>query len=318
MHISDIFYVPITDKSLIYHRSGWKLVINALEEIFPRDSSHGAQIRLIDLLDDYYSNPKNRMVNRPWIGFIHGVPASTPTSTSALLPSPIHVDEGSMDPAHGSKPHRNKRQKASGLTNREVAPRFNNTPSIASTRGASIMNRDRGRNKDMGICKGNVARLDSLLSDKRFQRDLFYCRGLIVFSRYLEDYLKKFLATGIYRPPVTSLKHPTELDIPQFDLYDFMNNNQKRLIFIGNQERRFDRFCQITSPYPKLWLSGYPIETSQTMLSERLDESQLERWKNIEIARVNDADYDQLLTRNLVVVDLVNSSVNNTVLECIA
>jgi len=248
---TNIEYHPVTDPINIYHRAGWGYVIEYLTERFSSGNRlNGGTIKLVDLIEDYYLNPKHPAINRPWIGFLHHVP-----------------------------------------------------------KDSSINNNS----------SGNLS-LERLFNDKRFKRDLFYCRGLLVFSNYLAEYLKIQSKRFVYHPKISVLKHPTPLDVQLFSESKFSDNHNKRLIFIGNQDRRLDRFQElVTSLYTKTWLSGYQKEEGLEILKRKLG-SKYDSIKcnEIIIKRVSNTEYDDLLSQNLVIVDLENSSANNTILECLA
>ena len=154
----------------------------------------------------------------------------------------------------------------------------------------------------------NSPMLEQLLENKRFKRDLFYCLGIFVLSPYLKFHLQRQpLLRGI---PIDHCFHPTQLNVPAFDPEKFANNPDPCILFIGNQDRRLDRFQKLNTAFGKKWLPG-----SRRMVEEA---GQSQAPMGIEILRVTDGEYDELLTKNVVMVDLYNSSANNTVIECLA
>lgn len=225
----EITFCPTTDPSKIYHRAGWSFVISELQKMFP--TSNTKSIRLIDLVEDYYLNPKNPSINKPWIGIIH--------HTKRMDHKKVH----------------------------------------------------------------NNLDLEQLFNDKRFKRDLFYCKGLITLSQHLALDILTLRSRTLYFPKIHHLKHPTPLDVPTFNIDKFKLNQNKQLIFIGNQDRRLDRFAALNTSYRKLWLTGHKPSVMGV---------------KINTVRVDNDEFDQLLTENIVLIDLYSSSANNTILECIA
>lgn len=225
-------YQPVIEPDKIYHRSGWKDVVTCLQQ----NSNNKARIKLIDLVDNYYSNLRNPLINHLWVGFIHHVP---------------------------------------------------NVP------------------------KSESPDLEQLLNDRRFRRDLFYCRCIFTLS----DYLKTYLQTRLPNIKIISIHHPINNIFPLFDPDKFINNHSKSLIFIGNQDRRYDRFYRLTTDYQKKWLSGKPLSKSKELLCNQLKLGLFP--DDIIINQLNDDEYDLILQKNIVMVDMFNCSANNTIIECI-
>jgi hypothetical protein len=233
-------YQPVAPKNSIYHRSGWREVMDHLERLH-RD---GARVRMIDLVDNYYFNPKNGFINCHWIGIIHHVP---------------------------------------------------------------------------GVPTGESPYLEQLFNDKRFRRDLFYCLGIFTLSEYLRRYLER--QPIFHRITIEHAFHPTQLKVPEFSLEAYRNNSEPKLVFVGNQDRRLDRFYRLNTGREKVWLSGKPVKEANELIKEKLlseNSIKYQASSKIRIARLSDSEYDELLQRNPVMVDLYNSSANNTVIECIA
>ena len=104
----------------------------------------------------------------------------------------------------------------------------------------------------------------------------------------------------------------------------FTKNRNKYIIQIGQQLRKVTSIYLLKiNNFKKLWLTGtnnfkhmeYLLNSEQkflkryiTRISKRCVE--MKYLKNID-------EYDELLTKNIVFVDLFDASANNTVLECI-
>lgn len=120
------------------------------------------------------------------------------------------------------------------------------------------------------------------------------------------------------------IKHPVvDTNIPCFNIQSYMKNNNKYLIQIGQQLRKMTSIFLVNQPknIKKLWLFGTKnFEKCKYLLNEEITYLDL---KDIKIDSVSFYytetfnEYDELLTKNIVFVDLFDAAANNTVLECI-
>lgn len=84
-----------------------------------------------------------------------------------------------------------------------------------------------------------------LLKCPEFIESLKKCKGIIVLSNYLKIQFKnEFSYLGI-KVPVYFIPHPTETNVPSFDLQKFFKNPDKKLINIGGWLRNIFSFYQI-------------------------------------------------------------------------
>jgi hypothetical protein len=146
-----------------------------------------------------------------------------------------------------------------------------------------------------------------------------YCRGIYVFSDTMRAWVQERLAT-----PVAAVVHPTEPAEQSFSFETFLSNPLRRIIQVGSWLRRLHSIALL--PVTKL---------RKTLLSPRQApdphlESLLKReaahepaarnadWSSVEfLAYQAHGDYDRLLQKNIVFLDLYDTVVNNTILECI-
>lgn len=159
---------------------------------------------------------------------------------------------------------------------------------------------------------------DALFRASDMQASLPFCRGLFAFSHYLARHLENL--TGV---EVVPLVHPTRLDVPPFDPEAFRTNPEKRVYQVGSWLRRIASIKLLDTDLTKHWLVGNPharnferAEIANASVENAYGELCVGRYSEIE--RLDDAAYDDLLTRNIVFLDLYDTSANNTVLECIA
>jgi hypothetical protein len=119
------------------------------------------------------------------------------------------------------------------------------------------------------------------------------------------------------------VKHPIDSNnIINFDINKFINNNNKILLQIGQQLRKITSIYDIkTTKYKKIWLTGNKsMQCSNIILNRYI------KYNDIKDINLNDVtmyytntyeEYDLLLEKNIVFVDLIDAGANNVVLECI-
>ena len=88
----------------------------------------------------------------------------------------------------------------------------------------------------------------NLLKSKEFLDSLKYCKGLFVLSHYLKNQFDtEFSKLGL-DIKVFTLVHPTEINVPQFTLQKFQQNNDKLIIHIGGWLRNVYSFYSLQLP----------------------------------------------------------------------
>ena len=163
--------------------------------------------------------------------------------------------------------------------------------------------------------------IENLLLNKYFIESLKYCKGIIVLSNYLLNYLK-------YKIPNVKLKHikhPTNMnECNKFDIEVFIKKiytNKIKIVQLGSQLRYLSTIYKIKSKYKKIWLSG------------RKDTEPLFHWLNKECSmfdititdeEINNVslyythnfnEYDNIILNNIIIIHLINASANNAILE---
>jgi hypothetical protein len=108
-----------------------------------------------------------------------------------------------------------------------------------------------------------------------------------------------------------------------FDYEKYKLNRNKKIIQIGQQLRKMTSIYRVEIPneFIKIWLTG----TKNYAKCERLLEQELkflnmekkELNNDVEMKYVEISEYDELISNNIVFIDLFDASANNTVLECI-
>jgi polysaccharide pyruvyl transferase WcaK-like protein len=84
-----------------------------------------------------------------------------------------------------------------------------------------------------------------LLKCSEFIESLKVCKGIIVLSNYLKNQFEREFSYINIKVPIYVIYHPTEINVPQFNLQDFFKNPDKKLINIGGWLRNIFSFYQV-------------------------------------------------------------------------
>ena len=140
----------------------------------------------------------------------------------------------------------------------------------------------------------------------RFLEGLSSCRGLFALSKYQADWFSR-LGT-----PIEVLYHPTDLEVPRFSWKKFCSYSRRRLLHIGWWLRRLESFSKLKTPSFSKTLISLPTKNAMNQIKDM-------SWESVEISPYQTAAaYDRLLQSSIVFVDLIDSSANNVILDCIA
>ena len=164
-----------------------------------------------------------------------------------------------------------------------------------------------------------------------WRESLDSCVGLFTLSNDCADWLRA--ATG---KPVSALVHPTEIPDTLFDVEAFLGNPEKKIVQVGWWLRRLSAIYALPLAadnalgYGKLRLVPEFIPYADQYLKNRLAMERQEQSvgaasggdntsdNTSECPHLVNADYDVLLSRNIVFIQLYDASANNTVIECLA
>lgn len=151
-----------------------------------------------------------------------------------------------------------------------------------------------------------------VIGNNKFQKWLPYCKGIFVFSKYLKEYLEKYINVKIIYIP-----YPTGHE-NIFDPY----KKEYTILQIGYWLRHVTTIFQIDTKYNKVWL--YSDNNAFVYLSKELklysDNEQnmiINNFKKVSIKRVNNIEYDEYLSSSILVVMFWDTSVNNIIIEAI-
>lgn len=154
-----------------------------------------------------------------------------------------------------------------------------------------------------------------ILQKKIWKESIPYCKGIFCLSDYHKNWLESKL-----KVPIVSLVHPTEIPDILFDAKRFLENKEKKIIQTGWWLRRMHSIYELpTKNYEKVFLHLNQPYVYEAFERER---EYLQYEGDYSSARIqtfvpNEA-YDALMSENVILLDLYDSSANNAVIECIA
>ena len=162
----------------------------------------------------------------------------------------------------------------------------------------------------------------NICSRLAFLKALGNCKGLYTLSEDLTESLKYLLdCIGAYSINVETLKHPTILDVDKFDYDKYISS--PKVTNIGYWLRSFDSFFTLDTTIPKHILLGklqYARDNFSIQYKQFKDKSRLTGEKPIGKVTPHQAltneEYDSFLTGSISYINLIDTSANNAVIEC--
>jgi len=168
---------------------------------------------------------------------------------------------------------------------------------------------------------------------------LHNCKKIFVLSDYLAPHIEKSIAKYNLSIPVVALKHPIPLSISEERMFNYDKFiDRPRVVQLGYWMRKMHSFWQLNCDMEKIWLYGH-IFASTMLTAEKKHEkdykdilsvkdlSKISKGmisgltitvKDVTIARVDNDEYDAMLSSAISYVNLYDTSANNSVIECIA
>jgi len=168
--------------------------------------------------------------------------------------------------------------------------------------------------------------INNIFNNSNFIQSLKNCVCIITLSNYLSQFfINKFCSMNM-NIPVYTIKHPVVTkNIPLFNLDEFHMNGDRRIIQIGQQLRKITSIYLLPDmkDYKKLWLTGTKdFDKLRRFMNHEIEQLHIDRNRvdmnnNIMTYLKNYSDYDILLTKNIIFIDLFDASANNVIVECI-
>lgn len=164
----------------------------------------------------------------------------------------------------------------------------------------------------------------AIIHSKEFQESLSSCKGLYTLSQYHADFLKCFIKTV----PIEVFFLPTEVPQIKFNFEKFVENQNKKVVNIGWWLRRLTSIYRLeTDPEvfqkirlipPVLTVPEHILDNLIEVEGSFLKESLSDKMKAsvVDVRHMGNEDYDILLSKNIVFLDMYDASANNAVIEC--
>jgi hypothetical protein len=168
-------------------------------------------------------------------------------------------------------------------------------------------------------------------TDPLFARSLDTCVGLFTLSNEHADWLRE--KTGVV---VSPLIHPTEIPEIQFSFDSFIENKDKRLLNVGYWLRKVNSIFMLpidSSIYTKTRVlpfdkKSHAMKTLGRFIElEKQHSPYYKKYKRYDkepnnhtetLHRISNEGYDAAFSRNIVFLDMYDSSANNAIIESIA
>jgi len=150
------------------------------------------------------------------------------------------------------------------------------------------------------------------------------CRGMFTLSDDLEDSVRHlFTQYGFDRIPIETLMHPTPLDVDEFKLDEFLKDPQ--ITCLGYWLRDFEPYWLLDTKMPKNVLLGR-LPYAHQIYKQQLDEFNRKstytgekiKGKVIAHKHLENKEFDKFLTNTVAFLNLIDTSANNGVTDCIA
>ena len=149
--------------------------------------------------------------------------------------------------------------------------------------------------------------LENMLENETWKANYENCRGIFVLANVSANYLRPRVEI-----PVWSLTHATGEPTCHFSIEEYLQQDQKMVLMIGHWMRNFQSFFDLKTSLEKCLLcvpSMCDYDRLWSLIQTNDSVKQLQR--------LEDEEYDQLLSRSIVFLDLFDCGACNTVLECI-
>jgi len=150
----------------------------------------------------------------------------------------------------------------------------------------------------------NFPDLERLFKDQTWLASVKHCQGIYTISNYLKEYLD----SQSFPFPINFIPYTVDFEFQEFD-YDNFIGNPRNVLFIGEFMRNFQAFSDLKAEgYKKLLLVTETFAKSDIAMSPTVTM----------LDRLTDKEYDMMLSRNVVFLNLFDAPANTTVVECLA
>jgi len=164
----------------------------------------------------------------------------------------------------------------------------------------------------------------NIFNNSRFKKSLKSCVHLFTMSDISSEWERTMLKKNDVNVGVTTLRHPLpkKETITQFNIQNFIENKNKKIIQIGNWLRKTYAIykLQVPNEYEKNicpWSQRIQSELKWSSKRDKITLTGEEKSSVKKISKLNDSKYSQLFGDNIIFLDLYESTVNNVIMEAI-
>jgi hypothetical protein len=155
--------------------------------------------------------------------------------------------------------------------------------------------------------------------NQKFYDQLSDCLGIFVLSNHHKNQLLPY----IDNVPINVLHHPyPNVEVPRFDYNQFKQNPQ--FLNVGYWLRKQTSFFNVSLPGKKIKIWPYLKDSAENnfIYVKLLFESEalnipFDQSSVSNLYRLSDIEYDKIMSKSIVFLDLFDSSANNIIIECI-
>jgi len=163
--------------------------------------------------------------------------------------------------------------------------------------------------------------IDSLLYNDDFLKSIDKCIYTVTLSKYMQQYIQSRLP-GL---KVVDLKHPTDIEnvthFTESNIQNIFKKKDLKVIQLGQQMRYMTSLYRIKTEFEKIWLTGSKdLRKMKRLLINEVDWLDIEiNLDDVEMKFVTDGhEYNELIYNNIIMIDLIDASANNALLELAA
>lgn len=172
-----------------------------------------------------------------------------------------------------------------------------------------------------------ISNVNNLFNNENFIKSLDNCTVIITLSSYITHHLNKKFNKINKNIPIHTLKYPVDREnIKLFDYNNYINNDEKKIIQIGQQLRKVTSIYLLNvNNFKKVWLTGRKnLDFCKKNLDEEInyfnyDKKVFNNNQNEVLIYYADTfeEYDDLLSKNIAFIDLFDAGANTVIVECI-
>lgn len=162
--------------------------------------------------------------------------------------------------------------------------------------------------------------LPHIMQTEHWKLSAPYCRGLFTLTEWLRDQIRPFFPDL----PIDVLRHPTDLEVPEWSPNNFLANPIRSLVQVGTSYRNLHAMALLPEhPLHRTVLTGNADSFEKLYAAEKavLLEEGLPTTMGHPVTYLNflaNDLYDGLLTENVLFAEYYTASASNLIVECMA